>query len=91
MTGQSGLRPADDNRSTIVDVMRAAGYEVLHRVLGVLDGVAAIADGPNAGTLALPYERDGVATDRTSATDVREGVWRAVGELISAGRSIVRW
>ena len=43
----------------VVDVMRAAGFGVLHRVLCVLDGVATIEDGPNTGTLSLTYERYG--------------------------------
>ena len=56
----------DDDRTMVVEAMRAAGYGVLHSVLCVLDGVAAIDAGPNKGTLTLLYERDGVTTDLTS-------------------------
>ena len=50
----------------VVDVMRQAGYAVLHSVLCVLDGVAAIERGPDQGTLAVLYERDGLAIDLTN-------------------------
>lgn len=56
----------DDDRTMVVEVMRAAGYAVLHSVLCVLDGVAAIESGPNKGTLTLIHERDGVMTELTS-------------------------
>jgi hypothetical protein len=58
----------DDDRSMVVEVIRAAGYGVLHGVLCVLDGVAAIEDGPTKGTLTLIHERDGIVTDLTSST-----------------------
>jgi hypothetical protein len=56
----------DDDRSMVVGLMREAGYAVLHSVLCVLDGVAAIEAGPHKGSLRLLYERDGQAIELTS-------------------------
>lgn len=57
---------SEDDQSMVVDSMQSAAYGVLHRVLCVLDGVAALESGPNKGTLILSYLRDGVSIDLTS-------------------------
>jgi hypothetical protein len=57
---------SDDDRAMVVDIMREAGYAVLHSVLCVLDGVAAIEAGPDKGSLRLLYERHGQAIELTS-------------------------
>ncbi|MEM9514446.1 MAG: hypothetical protein AAGA42_06270 [Actinomycetota bacterium] len=63
----SGL--PEDDRSLVVDSMRSAAYGVLHRVLCVLDGVAAVDSRPNKGALTLTYERDGSSVDLTSRAE----------------------
>lgn len=59
-----------DGRAMAVELMRRTAYGTLHGALCVLDGVAAIEDGPNKGQLRLLHEsHDGVIVDLTSEAE----------------------
>lgn len=58
----------DEDREFAVDLMRSTAYGVLHTVLCVLDGVAAIEDGPSKGRLRLLHDTTTDVVDLTDPT-----------------------
>jgi hypothetical protein len=61
----TGLDP--DDQAFVIEMMNSVGFGVLHRVLCIVDGVAAINDGREPGTLRLLWLGSNGQVDLTDA------------------------